>query len=172
MAAKAFVPNLASVKAIASCADVAFSIIYPLLPKNERRHAGGTLALTDKHGVPYFGFMVGRPPRRKRPGRWRRAFEKPQRAARLGHKTSRQSRNPKEDKWAGALWGDLGQVRGGFSGFPEDWDEIYLATVMVFAGLLSQAERLRQLKNNKTFQKHRKRPGRVALAGRASRRRR
>lgn len=155
--AQAYVPTTFAVMSYASIALSAFEMILPLMPKKERKNAGGTFALTDKNGVPHFGFPVGRSLKSKRAGRWRRAFEKSARAARLAHKTSRQSRNPKEDKWAGSLWCSLGQVRGSFSGFPEDWDEIFVATVLLGSHDMSLAEAFRQLENNKTFQRVRER---------------
>lgn len=130
-----------------------FTRILLILPKEERLFAGGTFSLTDEHGVPYFGFQVGDPPLEKRQGRWARSFEKSLRAAHGHCKTSRATRQPVLDRWGGSLWGNFSMYRGSFSGFPEDYDEIFVADVMVAARDMSAAEAKRQLGPNKTFKK-------------------
>jgi hypothetical protein len=149
--AKAATRTLPNVKTYARLAEESFARIVPLLPKKEQAGAGGTFALTDEDGIPYFGFRVGDPPLVKRQGRWTRAFEKCTRAAHGKAKTSRSTRNPTLDRWAGSLWADKSRRRGGFSGFPEDHDEIFVADVLVNAGDMSPAEAKRQLASNKTF---------------------
>lgn len=137
----------------ARLADESLKRILPLLPKKERNNAGGSFSLLDPKSIPYFAFRVGNSPEHKHSGRWRRSLEKPRRAHRRGDKTSRASRRPSRDWWGGSLWGDLSNRRGGFSGLPEDFDEIFVADVMVSAGDMSTTEAFKQLKKNKTFQK-------------------
>jgi hypothetical protein len=132
-------------------ANQALAKLLTHLKKEEPGPVGGFFSLTDQEGQPLLVFQVGMPPVEKLKGRFERALEKPLRAALSGHTTSRATRDEERDRWGGALYGGITDVHAGFSGLPEDYDELLVADVLVSAGDLSPLEAFKQLSDNETF---------------------
>lgn len=106
---------------------------------------GGYLAWTDSNGTPFIaGLMWGIMPVDKAAKRQEYALEK---ATRLTlhnlHRTSYRSRNPKEERWGGAI--RAGEHILSFSGFPEKWDEAAMFVLAIKLGWISRDDVFRHI---------------------------
>lgn len=111
--------------------------IGPVLSAKGR--SGGYLCIANHHGVPILVAQIGDIAEDRRVGCLGNAMEKAARlGVRSGHVMSRQSRDPANERYGGAIRGTLHIFS--FSSYPEDLDELLMMSVAARVGELTREQ--------------------------------
>ena len=134
-----------TVRVIETAAKVLAKASVMLADADRPDCTGGYLAWTDSNGIPFIaGLMWGSMPIGKAAKRREFALEKATRLALHNlHRTSYRSRNPKEERWGGAIRAGLHILS--FSGFPEKWDEAAMFVLAIKLGWINSDDVFRHI---------------------------
>lgn len=135
-------------------AEIARQTLLVLLPhvaKGDDPRTGGYLTVADHAGQPLLVMLIGHSPVERLGRYWRNSLEKAQRTALSRTACSRATRDAARERWIGALLGKTTIVS--FSGFPENFDEILVADVLVQMGDLGAKEARYLLYENEDFRR-------------------